>query len=255
METSLPTQNTFLLRKGIAAARAGRAQEARRLLQQIVALDPDNEMAWLWLSGLVATNQEKMNCLERVLRSNPHNAYARAGLDRLRSASPPPSASKEQDELEARLASVSGSGGSKDSDSDKSPGDTGRSGAPEDASDANSRAAKPTIKRLSSLQSPTNGAGKPARRSQPDPQESRPQDRPPEPEDPMQTTCPACEGPLRVTASICPHCYLHFQPLDEPGDRQSPASDAGPKAESSPEQPAQRRGRSLRDLFNLLSLF
>jgi hypothetical protein len=71
----------------------------------------------------------------------------------------------------------------------------------------------------------------------------------------MQTTCPACEGPIIVTASVCPHCYLHFQPLDESGDRQPPAPDADADAEPAPGQPAQRRGRSLRDLFNLLSLF
>ena len=41
------------LQKAIQAARAGRKVEARDLLIQIVEIDPQNETAWMWLSGLV----------------------------------------------------------------------------------------------------------------------------------------------------------------------------------------------------------
>ena len=42
-----------VLQRAIQAARAGRKIEARDLLIQIVETDPENEMAWVWLSGLV----------------------------------------------------------------------------------------------------------------------------------------------------------------------------------------------------------
>jgi thioredoxin-like negative regulator of GroEL len=80
------TDMSALLQKGIAAARSGRTLEARSLLEQVVQTDPDNEMAWLWLSGLMTTNQQKCVCLEQVLRTNPENVYARAGLARLQKA-------------------------------------------------------------------------------------------------------------------------------------------------------------------------
>ncbi len=74
---------TLQLQRGIAAARSGRSTQAQHLLQQVVKTDPGNEMAWLWLSGLVATSRQKRACLEQVLRANPENVYARAGLVRL----------------------------------------------------------------------------------------------------------------------------------------------------------------------------
>jgi len=49
----------------------------------VVQADPGNEMAWLWLSGLMTTDEHKRACLERVLQANPENVYARASLARL----------------------------------------------------------------------------------------------------------------------------------------------------------------------------
>jgi len=69
-----------LLKQGIAASQAGQSQDARRLLRQVVGLDPDNESAWLWLSGAVDSLSERQHCLEQVLRLNPDNPHARAGL-------------------------------------------------------------------------------------------------------------------------------------------------------------------------------
>jgi thioredoxin-like negative regulator of GroEL len=73
----------MLLQRGVAAARSGRTTEALQLLHRVVQVDPGNEMAWLWLSGLMTTNGHKRACLERVLRANPENVYARASLVRL----------------------------------------------------------------------------------------------------------------------------------------------------------------------------
>ncbi len=69
-----------LLRRGIAAVRSGRKQEAERLLRQAIASDPDNEWAWFWLSAAVRGIEAQRECLHRVLEINPDNGYARSGL-------------------------------------------------------------------------------------------------------------------------------------------------------------------------------
>jgi len=72
-----------LLKQGIAALKAGRKAEARNLLMQVVEQDERNEMAWLWLSGAVDTDEERRICLENVLAINPNNGVARRGLESL----------------------------------------------------------------------------------------------------------------------------------------------------------------------------
>ena len=75
------------LRNGIAAAKAGRREEARRLLSQVVEINPQSEQAWLWLSGVVDASEDRLICLENVLTLNPDNVQARAGLRRLQEQS------------------------------------------------------------------------------------------------------------------------------------------------------------------------
>lgn len=82
-----------LLRRGIAAAKAGRREEARQILLHIVELDERNEQAWLWLSGAVDGREDRRVCLENVLAINPNNAHAQQGLRHLnRQAAAPPAA-------------------------------------------------------------------------------------------------------------------------------------------------------------------
>lgn len=78
------------LRQAIEAARAGRKVEARDLLLKIVDEDPQNEVAWIWLSGLVDSLEDKIIACENVLTLNPGNEKVRAYLLKLQS---------EQDEL------------------------------------------------------------------------------------------------------------------------------------------------------------
>jgi tetratricopeptide (TPR) repeat protein len=68
------------LRDGIAAARAGRRDEARELLMRVIEVNERSERAWLWLSGVVETDEERLICFENVLTLNPDNAQAKAGL-------------------------------------------------------------------------------------------------------------------------------------------------------------------------------
>jgi len=53
-----------VLQRAIQAARAGRKIEARDLLIQIVETDPENEMAWVWLSGLVDSLEDRIIACE-----------------------------------------------------------------------------------------------------------------------------------------------------------------------------------------------
>jgi hypothetical protein len=71
---------TQRLEAGIAAAKAGKKPEAKRLLNQVVERDPDNEFAWLWLSAVVSGIDRQRECLHQVLKINPNNGYARHGL-------------------------------------------------------------------------------------------------------------------------------------------------------------------------------
>jgi tetratricopeptide (TPR) repeat protein len=81
------------LRVGIEATKAGQKDEARRLLEQVVEADQTNETAWLWLSAVVDTREERIKCLETALKLNPANQDAKMALEWLRSgvvSEPPP---------------------------------------------------------------------------------------------------------------------------------------------------------------------
>ncbi|MCA9933442.1 MAG: hypothetical protein KC415_05930, partial [Anaerolineales bacterium] len=84
------------LRDGIAAVKAGNKIEARRLLLKVVESDEQNEQAWLWLSGVVETDNDRRVCLENVLTLNPQHELARRGLEKLERAA--------QVEADARMA-------------------------------------------------------------------------------------------------------------------------------------------------------
>jgi len=55
----------------------------RKLLEEIIEENPDNENAWLWMSQVMQTDQERYDCLTQVLRINPNNKYAQRGVDLL----------------------------------------------------------------------------------------------------------------------------------------------------------------------------
>jgi hypothetical protein len=83
-----------LLQQGIAALRAGNKAQARQLLARAIQEDPRNEQAWLWLSGTVDNDEERLECLNRVLAIDPNNEMAQRGLATLRQKQPSqPSAS------------------------------------------------------------------------------------------------------------------------------------------------------------------
>lgn len=89
------------LSEAITAAKLGQLALARRLLNEIVAKDPKNERAWLWVAGLAENKDSAYAALNRVLDINPRNQQAINALalsrleesaqqSRLRAARPQP---------------------------------------------------------------------------------------------------------------------------------------------------------------------
>ncbi len=94
--------------QGIDRAKAGQRESARELLLRVVKRDERNAQAWLWLSGVVDTVQDRRVALENVLAIESDNAPARAGLDWLeRQAKAQPSATLAQETATVQGAPVS----------------------------------------------------------------------------------------------------------------------------------------------------
>jgi hypothetical protein len=74
------TSTTDLMQQGLAAARVGDVEDARRLLQEATRQNPDNVDAWLGLAGVVELLAEKEACFNKVLALDPANSDAKAGL-------------------------------------------------------------------------------------------------------------------------------------------------------------------------------
>ena len=83
-QTRLKSMDTTdLTRKGIQALKAGDAELARKFLRYATNHNPEDIQAWLWLSGAVESKPEKIDCLEKALEIDPHNAAATQGLSKL----------------------------------------------------------------------------------------------------------------------------------------------------------------------------
>lgn len=83
------SETSALLQAGIAAAKSGRNEEAREIFLRVIELDDHNEHAWLWMSAVVDSIQDRIVCLENVLTINPESRAAHRGLDQLQSQIPP----------------------------------------------------------------------------------------------------------------------------------------------------------------------
>jgi hypothetical protein len=71
------------LQQAIALIRSGDKQNGGRLLAEVLKDDPQNEMAWLWMSGIVSRDEQRRHCLTQVLAINPNNQLAQKGLAQL----------------------------------------------------------------------------------------------------------------------------------------------------------------------------
>ncbi len=69
-------------RQAIAAAEAGEVTDARTLLSEALALDPEYELAWLWFAAVTDDPGEEKFCLKKVKDLDPQHK-AVASLNRL----------------------------------------------------------------------------------------------------------------------------------------------------------------------------
>jgi uncharacterized membrane protein len=72
------------LQRAILLIQSGNKRDGGRLLAEILQADPRNETAWFWMSGIVASDEQRIDCLKRVLEINPENHVAREALIALR---------------------------------------------------------------------------------------------------------------------------------------------------------------------------
>jgi hypothetical protein len=74
---------TVTLQDAINAIQAGDLAGGKTLLAKLLQQDPNNEAAWIWMSGTVEDIDQRRYCLEKALAINPANATSLAGLTRL----------------------------------------------------------------------------------------------------------------------------------------------------------------------------
>jgi hypothetical protein len=71
------------LQDAITLAQSGQRTEARRLLEQVVELDPGQAVAWMWLATVSSNREERIAFLERALTIDPANATAQEAYTQL----------------------------------------------------------------------------------------------------------------------------------------------------------------------------
>lgn len=71
------------LQQAITLIKSGDKQSGGSLLAEILKAEPRNETAWLWMSSIVANDEQRHYCLKQVLTINPNNQLAKKGLVKL----------------------------------------------------------------------------------------------------------------------------------------------------------------------------
>ena len=71
------------LEQAVALIRAGNIAEARTILIEVLKQNPRNDYAWLCMTLCVTEVEQKRYCFQKVLKINPQNQHAIAGLARL----------------------------------------------------------------------------------------------------------------------------------------------------------------------------
>ena len=72
------------LKQATEYAKSGNKIKARQLLAELLQSEPNNELVWLWMSGVVDNTSQQRYCLEQVLKIDPNNQHAVTGISRLR---------------------------------------------------------------------------------------------------------------------------------------------------------------------------
>jgi predicted Zn-dependent protease len=78
-EKTTSTTPEVTLEKAIAMARSGDKASACQMLRQLVAQQPLNQAAWIWLSAVTTDRDEAVSALDRAREINPaHETLPRA---------------------------------------------------------------------------------------------------------------------------------------------------------------------------------
>jgi len=77
---------SLTLVQAIASVKVGRRREGRAMLERILAAEPCNVLAWLWMTEVADSDEECREYLNRVLAIDPNNASALRALDLFGSA-------------------------------------------------------------------------------------------------------------------------------------------------------------------------
>ncbi len=98
------------VKDGITALKAGDKARAQQLFVAALQDNNDDLQAWLWLSGAVENNTDRLECLEQVIRIDPNHDLAARGIAKLKARGihlpekPAPEASAESVEAAAPAA-------------------------------------------------------------------------------------------------------------------------------------------------------
>ena len=88
MSVTSPPSNKIVtddlaLQYAVAAIGRGDLASGKQILLRILRSNPYNEKAWLWLSSVYTSIEQRKLCLQHVLTINPDNQAARRGLAQL----------------------------------------------------------------------------------------------------------------------------------------------------------------------------
>ena len=70
-----------MLQNAVRAIKSGNKVDGKRILVQILRVEPENEDAWLWMTYVVDMDRQRRDCLQQVLKINPDNKMAQRGMD------------------------------------------------------------------------------------------------------------------------------------------------------------------------------
>jgi tetratricopeptide (TPR) repeat protein len=77
-------QAASLLNEGVAAAKSGEYDLARRLLHEATEHSAGSDIAWMWLARIAPNPDQALACLQRILSVDPQHPAARAALPAIR---------------------------------------------------------------------------------------------------------------------------------------------------------------------------
>ena len=95
-----------LIYQAIQLIEASSFQQAQSLLLAKLKADPKNDVAWYWMSKVVATDDLREECLQEALKHNPQNALARAALDDMQAQAAVPASASPQRRRSAIPAAI-----------------------------------------------------------------------------------------------------------------------------------------------------